>query len=255
MNIKDLVLKKERQEKITMLTCYDSTFAAVLESCKLDSILVGDSLGMVIKGDKTTLTVSLDEIKYHLKCVSAKSGNTFIIVDMPFSTFQESPEKTFSHAAKLMDAGAQMVKLEGGDWLLETIEFLTLRGIPVCTHLGMLPQSIHKIGYYRKFGSSEQEKELLVKTATSLESAGSELLILELVNSSTSKQITEVLKIPTVGIGSGKFVDGQVLVLYDILGIGNKLSFAKDFLAESSSIEECIKNYIQAVKKGSFPEY
>ena len=254
MNIKDFVLKKERQEKITMLTCYDSTFAALLESCKLDSILVGDSLGMVIKGDKTTLTVSLDEIKYHLKCVSAKSGDTFIIVDMPFSTFQENPEKTFSHAARLMDAGAQMVKLEGGDWLLETVEFLTTRGIPVCTHLGMLPQSIHKIGSYRRFGNSEQEKDMLVKIATSLENAGSELLILELVNSITAKQITEILKIPTVGIGSGKFVDGQVLVLYDILGIGSKLSFTKDFLSESNSIEECVKNYIQAVKKGSFPE-
>ena len=254
MNIKDFILKKERQEKITMLTCYDSTFAALLESCKLDSILVGDSLGMVIKGDKTTLTVSLEEIKYHLKCVSAKSGNTFTIVDMPFSTFQENPEKTFSHAAKLMDAGAHMVKLEGGDWLFETIEFLTIRGIPVCTHLGMLPQSIHKIGRYRKFGNSEQEKDMLVKVATSLENAGSELLILELVNSSTSKQITEVLKIPTVGIGSGKFVDGQVLVLYDILGIGDKLSFTKDFLSQSNSIEECVKNYIQAVKTGTFPE-
>ena len=254
MNIKDFVLKKERQEKITMLTCYDSTFAALLERCKLDSILVGDSLGMVIKGEKTTLGVSLDEIKYHLKCVSARSGNTFVIVDMPFSTFQENPEKTFSHAARLMEAGAQMVKLEGGDWLLKTVEFLATRGIPVCTHLGMLPQSIHKIGRYRKFGSSEQEKDLLVKTATSLENAGSELLILELVNSSTSKQITEILKIPTVGIGSGKFVDGQVLVLYDILGIGNKLSFAKNFLSESSSIEECVKNYIQAVKKQTFPE-
>jgi len=254
MNIKDFLLKKERQEKITMLTCYDSTFAALLESCKLDSILVGDSLGMVIKGDKTTLTVSLEEIKYHLKCVSAKSGNTFLIVDMPFSTFQENPEKTFAHAAKLMDAGAHMVKLEGGDWLLETIEFLTIRGIPVCAHLGMLPQSIHKIGRYRKFGNSEQEKDMLVKVATSLENAGSELLILELVNSSTSKQITEVLKIPTVGIGSGKFVDGQVLVLYDILGIGNELSFAKNFLSESNSIEECVMNYIQAVKTGTFPE-
>ena len=254
MNIKDFALKKERKEKITMLTCYDSTFAALLESCKLDSILVGDSLGMVIKGDKTTLTVSLDEIKYHLKCVSAKSGDTFIIVDMPFSTFQENPEKTFSHAARLMDAGAQMVKLEGGDWLLETVEFLTTRGIPVCTHLGMLPQSIHKIGSYRRFGNSEQEKDMLVKTATSLENAGSELLILELVNSITAKQITETLKIPTVGIGSGKSVDGQVLVLYDILGIGSKLSFTKDFLSESNSIEDCVKNYIQAVKKGAFPE-
>ena len=254
MNIKDLVLKKERQEKITMLTCYDSTFAELLERCKLDSILVGDSLGMVIKGDKTTLTVSLDEIKYHLKCVSIKSDNTFLIVDMPFSTFQENPEKTFSNAAKLMDSGAQMVKLEGGAWLLETIEFLTTRGVPVCTHLGMLPQSIHKIGCYRKFGSSEQEKDLLVKTASSLESAGSELLILELVNSITAKQITETLKIPTVGIGSGKSVDGQVLVLYDILGIGSKLSFTKDFLSESNSIEDCVKNYIQAVKKGAFPE-
>ena len=254
MNIKDFVLKKERQEKITMLTCYDSTFAALLESCKLDSILVGDSLGMVIKGDKTTLTVSLDEIKYHLKCVSSKSGDTFIIVDMPFSTFQENPEKTFSHAARLMDAGAHMVKLEGGDWLLETVEFLTTRGIPVCTHLGMLPQSIHKIGRYRRFGNSEQEKDMLVKTATSLENAGSELLILELVNSITAKQITETLKIPTVGIGSGKFVDGQVLVLYDILGIGSKLSFTKDFLSESNSIEDCVKNYIQSVKKGAFPE-
>ena len=254
MNIKDFVLKKERQEKITMLTCYDSTFAALLERCKLDSILVGDSLGMVIKGEKTTLSVSLDEIKYHLKCVSARSGNTFVIVDMPFSTFQENPEKTFSHAARLMEAGAQMVKLEGGDWLLKTVEFLTTRGIPVCTHLGMLPQSIHKIGSYRKFGSSEQEKDMLVRTATSLENAGSELLILELVDSIISKQITEVLKIPTVGIGSGKFVDGQILVLYDILGIGNKLSFTKDFLSESNSIEECVKNYIQAVKKGTFPE-
>ena len=254
MNIKDFALKKERQEKITMLTCYDSTFAALLESCKLDSILVGDSLGMVIKGDKTTLTVSLDEIKYHLKCVSAKSGDTFIIVDMPFSTFQENPEKTFSHAARLMDAGAHMVKLEGGDWLLETVEFLTTRGIPVCTHLGMLPQSIHKIGSYRRFGNSEQEKDMLVKTATSLENAGSELLILELVNSITAKQITDTLKIPTVGIGSGKSVDGQVLVLYDILGIGSKLSFTKDFLSESNSIEDCVKNYIQAVKKGAFPE-
>ena len=254
MNIKDFVLKKERQEKITMLTCYDSTFAALLESCKLDSILVGDSLGMVIKGDKTTLSVSLDEIKYHLKCVSAKSGDTFIIVDMPFSTFQENPEKTFSHAARLMDAGAQMVKLEGGDWLLETVEFLTTRGIPVCTHLGMLPQYIHKIGRYRNFGNSEQEKDMLVKTATSLENAGSELLILELVNSITAKQITDTLKIPTVGIGSGKSVDGQVLVLYDILGIGSKLSFTKDFLSESNSIEDCVKNYIQAVKKGAFPE-
>ena len=173
---------------------------------------------------------------------------------MPFSTFQENPEKTFSHAAKLMDAGAQMVKLEGGVWLLETIEFLTTRGIPVCTHLGMLPQSIHKIGCYRNFGNSEQEKDLLIKTATSLQNAGSELLILELVNSSTSKQITEVLKIPTVGIGSGKFVDGQVLVLYDILGIGDKLSFTKDFLSQSNSIEECVKSYIQAVKTGTFPE-
>ena len=254
MNINDFVLKKERQEKITMLTCYDSTFAAVLESCKLDSILVGDSLGMVIKGEKTTLNVSLDEIKYHLKCVSARSGNTFVIVDMPFSTFQENPEKTFSHAARLMEAGAQMVKLEGGDWLLKTVEFLATRGIPVCTHLGMLPQSIHKIGRYRKFGNSEQEKDVLVKTANSLENAGSELLILELVNSITAKQITEILKIPTVGIGSGTFVDGQVLVLYDILGIGSNLSFTKDFLSESNSIEECVKNYIQAVKKGAFPE-
>ena len=115
-----------------------------------------------INVDKTTLTVSLDEIKYHLKCVSTKSGNTFLIVDMPFSTFQENPEKTFSHAARLMDAGAHMVKLEGGDWLLETVEFLTTRGIPVCTHLGMLPQSIHKIGRYRRFGNSEQEKDMLV---------------------------------------------------------------------------------------------
>ena len=147
-----------------------------------------------------------------------------------------------------------MVKLEGGDWLLETVEFLTTRGIPVCTHLGMLPQSIHKIGRYRRFGNSEQEKDMLVKTATSLENAGSELLILELVNSITAKQITETLKIPTVGIGSGKFVDGQVLVLYDILGIGSKLSFTKDFLSESNSIEDCVKNYIQSVKKGAFPE-
>ena len=253
MNIKELTSKKNRKEKIAMLTCYDSAFAALLERCKLDCILVGDSLGMVIKGDKTTLTVSLDEIKYHLKCVTAGTSDTFVIVDMPFSTFQENPEKTFSHAAELMAAGAQMVKVEGEEWLLETVEFLTTRGLPVCSHLGMLPQSIHKIGSYRKFGSSEKENESLVNTATSLENAGAELLVLELVEPATSKQITEVLKIPTVGIGSGNFVDGQVLVLYDILGIGDKLSFARDFLSDANSVEECIMNYIQAVKEERFP--
>ena len=253
MNIKELKSKKNKKEKIAMLTCYDSTFASILESCNIDAILVGDSLGMVVKGSKTTLNVSLDEMRYHLKCVTTKTKNSFVIVDMPFSTFQENQEKTFSNAAKLMDAGAQMVKLEGKEWLLDTVEFLTVRGIPVCSHLGMLPQSIHKIGSYRTFGESKEENNFLVNTASSFESAGAELLVLELVESTTSREITNSLSIPTIGIGSGKYVDGQVLVLYDILGLGSKLPFAKDFLNESKSVKECIENYITDVKGERFP--
>jgi 3-methyl-2-oxobutanoate hydroxymethyltransferase len=253
MNITELKSMKAEKEKIAMLTCYDSTFASVLESCDIDCILVGDSLGMVIKGNKTTLTVTLKEIVYHLRSVCRNIKKTFVIVDMPFSTFQQNPQETFKNAAKLMENGAQMIKIEGGSWLLETVDFLSTRGIPVCTHIGMLPQAIHKIGNYRKFGKTVNEHDKLIQTSVDFENAGSELIVLELVEESLTDKITNLLKIPTIGIGSGKNVDGQVLVLYDILGIGGNPSFAKNFLINSSSIKESVEKFIKAVKNNTYP--
>jgi 3-methyl-2-oxobutanoate hydroxymethyltransferase len=253
MNITELKSMKVKKEKIAVLTCYDSTFACVLESCNIDCILVGDSLGMVIKGDRTTLTVTLEETIYHLRSVCRNTKKTFVIVDMPFSTFQQNPQETFKNAAKLMENGAHMIKVEGGSWLLETVDFLSTRGIPVCTHIGMLPQAIHKIGNYKKFGKTVDEYDRLIQTSVDFENAGSELIVLELVEESLSDKITNLLKIPTIGIGSGTNVDGQVLVLYDILGIGNHPRFAKDFLIDSSSIKESVENFIKSVKNNTYP--
>ncbi len=239
-----------------MLACYDASFASLLDESGLDIILVGDSLGMVIKGHKTTLTVKMQEMIYHTRCVSSGVENSLIMTDMPFSSYQQSQQKAYANAAKLIEAGAHLVKLEGNGWITETVEFLANRDIPICCHIGLLPQSIHKHGGYKLQGVAVDEARRLKQLSKDLEQSGAECLVLELVSKNVAKQIRDSISIPAIGIGSGPYLDGQVLVLYDILGIktSQKPKFAKDFLQTSGSIKNCIEKFINSVKDGSFPE-
>jgi len=242
-------------EKIAVLTCYDACFSTVLESAGVDVLLVGDSLGNVLQGNDTTLSVSLDDMCYHTRCVYAGTNKTFIMSDMPFGTFQASPEKAFENASKLLAAGAQMVKIEGGRVMAETIAFLTRRGIPVCAHIGLTPQSIHQLGGYKVQGKSEQAAKQLVDDALVLEKAGANMLLMELVPTTLAKSITDQLSIPTIGIGAGADCSAQVLVLHDILGLypDKKPRFVKDFMIGSPTIQLAITNYVDEVKSGRFP--
>ncbi|MDH2918347.1 MAG: 3-methyl-2-oxobutanoate hydroxymethyltransferase [Sideroxydans sp.] len=241
--------------KLAMLTCYDATFATLLEAQGVDVLLVGDSLGMVLQGFDSTLPVSLDDMVYHTACVARGAKHAFIIADMPFGTFQISPEKTFAHAARLMAAGAQMVKLEGGAAMLATVKFLTERGIPVCAHIGLTPQSVHQLGGYRVQGKDTQAAQTLLADAIALQNSGAGMMVLEAVPAALAADITAQLDIATIGIGAGVNCAGQVLVLHDMLGIypGKKARFVKDFMQGSSSIAEAIARYVAEVKSGAFP--
>lgn len=242
-------------EKIAALTCYDACFSTILENAGVDILLVGDSLGNVLHGNETTLAVSLDDMCYHTRCVYAGTNKTFILSDMPFGTFQVSPEQTFENATKLLAAGAQMVKIEGGHVMAETTQFLTQRGIPVCAHIGLTPQYIHQLGGYKVQGKSEQASERLLEDARILEKAGANMLLMELVPATLAKKITNELSIPTIGIGAGIDCSAQILVLHDMLGLypGKKPRFVKDFMVNSANIQLAITNYIDEVKSGRFP--
>jgi 3-methyl-2-oxobutanoate hydroxymethyltransferase len=242
-------------EKIAILTCYDSSFATLLENAGVDILLVGDSLGNVLQGEESTLPVTLADMVYHTRCVVRGSSNAFVMADMPFGTSQVSPEDTFENAAELMAAGAGMVKLEGGSIMAETVEFLTQRGIPVCAHIGLTPQSIHQLGGYRLQGRTDYQAKQLLDDAVALEHAGAAMLLMEVVPAALAKQVTEKLSIPTIGIGAGRDCSAQVLVLYDMLGIysGKKARFMKNFMAGAGSIHEAVSNYVKAVKTGEFP--
>ncbi|MGB7651520.1 MAG: 3-methyl-2-oxobutanoate hydroxymethyltransferase [Gallionella sp.] len=246
---------RSQGEKLAMLTCYDATFATLLEAQGVDVLLVGDSLGMVLQGFDSTLPVSLDDMVYHTTCVARGAKQAFIIADMPFGTFQVSPEKTFAHAARLMAAGAQMVKLEGGAAMLSTVKFLTERGIPVCAHIGLTPQSVHQLGGYRVQGKDTQAAQTLLDDALALQHAGAGMVVLEAVPAALAADITVQLNIATIGIGAGVNCAGQVLVLHDMLGIypGKKARFVKDFMHGSNSIAEAIARYVAEVKSGAFP--
>lgn len=246
---------RKQDEKIAMLTCYDASFATLLEAQGIDVLLVGDSLGMVLQGQETTLPVTLDEMVYHTACVARGAKLAFIISDMPFGTFQISPQETFVHAARLMAAGAQMVKLEGGAEMAETVQFLTVHGIPVCGHIGLTPQSVHQLGGYRVQGKNAEAAQRLVTDALALQRAGAGMIVLEAVPASLAADITAQLTIPTIGIGAGTNCSGQVLVLHDMLGIyqGKKARFVKDFMQGAQSIADAIKHYVAAVKSGDFP--
>ncbi len=245
-----------KAEKIAVLTCYDASFASLLEAQGVDVLLVGDSLGMVLQGHDSTLPVSLDDMVYHTACVARGSKTAFIMADMPFGTSQISSQQTFAHAARLMVAGAQMVKIEGGEEMAETVRFLTLRGIPVCAHIGLLPQSVNQLGGYRVQGKDADAAQRLIADALALQEAGAGMVILEAVPAALALEITAALSIPTIGIGAGASCSGQVLVLYDMLDIypGKKARFVKNYMQGASSIAEAVRLYVSEVKDGRFPK-
>lgn len=248
--------KKAREgEKIAVLTCYDASFAALLEAAGVEMLLVGDSLGMVLQGHASTLPVSMHDMAYHTACVAQGAKQAFILADMPFGSFQESPQQAFANAARLMAAGAHMVKIEGGQVMAETVKFLAGRGIPVCAHIGLTPQSVNQLGGFTVQGKSDAQAQQLIDDAIALQAAGASFLLLESVPASLAKTITQKLDIPTIGIGAGPDCAAQVLVLYDVLGIypGKTPKFAKNFLAGQDSIQAAVASYVQAVKNGSFP--
>ena len=255
LTIKALQKQRDDGVKIAQLTCYDASFAAMLDAAGVDSLLVGDSLGNVIQGHETTLPVKLADMAYHTACVARGSKRAFLIADMPFGSYQESPQQAFRSAAELMAAGAQMVKLEGGAEFAETIRFLTQRGVPVCGHLGLTPQSVHKFGGYRVQGKGDEAEQKLIEDAIELESAGAELLVLEAIPARLGEQVTRRLRIPTIGIGAGPGCSGQVLVLHDMLGVGSgrKPRFVKDFMRGAGSVEAAVRSYVAAVRSGEFP--
>lgn len=246
---------RDKGEKIAALTCYDASFAALLENNGVDVLLVGDSLGMVLQGRESTLAVTLEAMAYHTACVASGAAQAFIMADMPFGTSQVSPRETFAHAAQLMAAGAHMVKIEGGAAMVSTIAFLVERGIPVCAHIGLTPQSVHQMGGYRVQGKSDVAAQQLLQDAQILQQAGAGMVLLEAVPAALATRITAALHVPTIGIGAGAGCSGQVLVLHDMLDIypGKKARFVKNYMQGASSIAGAVANYAREVKSGVFP--
>lgn len=256
VTLPELLRMKQAGEKIAMLTCYDASFAALLDRCGVDVLLVGDSLGNVIQGKTSTLPVTMEQMVYHTECVGHMATRAMVVADMPFMAYHESKEQAIRNAGRLLAAGAEMVKLEGGEIMAETVHFLTARGVPVCAHIGLTPQSVHQLGGYRVQGRDEASAARMKRDARALEDAGAALLVLEMVPTQLAAEITASLSAcATIGIGAGPHCDGQVLVLYDMLGLypGKKGRFVKDFMAESTSIEGAVKAYVEAVKSGAFP--
>ena len=242
---------RESGEKIVMLTCYEASFAALCDAAGVDTVLVGDSLGMVVQGHDSTLPVTMEQMEYHVGMVARGSKQALIVADMPFGSYQPSREAAFSNAARLMVAGAQMVKLEGGVAMAETVHFLVERGIPVCGHVGLVPQSVHALGGYRV----QRDADRILQDARAIEQAGAALLVLEAIPASAATEVTAALAIPTIGIGAGKDCSGQVLVLHDMLGIypGRKARFVRNFMDGASSVQDAIRRYVEAVRTGAFP--
>ena len=251
----DFAKMRAAGEKISMLTCYDASFAQLCDAAGVDALLIGDSLGMVLQGHDSTLPVTLADIAYHTAAVVRGSRRALVIADMPFGSFQESPQQAFRNAVALMAAGAQMVKLEGGADMAETTRFLTARGIPVCAHVGLTPQSVHQLGGYRVQGKDDSGAARLLADAQAQQDAGAALIVLEAIPATLAAEVTQKLHIPTIGIGAGKECSGQVLVLHDMLDIagGKKARFVKNFMAGQPSIAAAVAAYVAAVRDGSFP--
>lgn len=254
VTIPALLEMRGQGRKIAMLTCYDASFAALMDRCGVDVLLVGDSLGMVCQGHDSTLPVTVAEVAYHTASVARGNRSALLVADLPFGSYA-TPETAYAHAVQLMQAGAQMVKLEGGHWLAPTIRFLTERAVPVCAHLGLTPQSVHQMGGYKVQGKTVSAAGQLKSDALVLQEAGAALLVLEAIPATLAKEATELLTIPTIGIGAGPDCSGQVLVMHDLLGVfpGRKARFVKNFMDDQTSIDAAVRAYIAAVRDGSFP--
>ncbi len=254
VTLSTLAEMRSRDEKIAMLTCYDASFAAIMDRSGIDTLLVGDSLGMVVQGHGTTLPVTLTDICYHTACVARGNHAALLVADMPFG-FYATPERTLENAALLMRAGAEMIKLEGGAWLVPTVRMLVERGIPVCAHLGLTPQSVHQLGGFKVQAKTEVAADQLLADAIALQEAGAALLVLEAIPAGLADRVTRALLIPTIGIGAGPGCSGQVLVMHDMLGVfpGHRPKFVKNFMENQTDISAVISAYVRAVKDGSFP--
>lgn len=255
ITISSLMDMKAKKEKIACLTAYDASFASVLEQAGVDLILIGDSLGMVIQGQDTTIPVSVDDVIYHTRCVANGSQRALIVSDMPFLSYH-SPDQALFNAARLMrEGGAQMLKLESSATQIDTVKCLSDQGVPVCAHLGLRPQSIHKLGGYKVQGKDDQSATQMLEDALALQQAGSVLLLLECVPGLLAAEITANVDIPVIGIGAGVGCDGQILVLQDILGItpGRVPRFTRNFMDEGKTIHSAVEAYVEAVKSATFP--
>ena len=255
VSVRSLREKKQAGEKIVCLTAYDASFAQILDAAGVDVVLVGDSLGMVIQGNETTLPVTVDDMLYHSRAVSCGLNRALLMVDMPYLSYT-SPQQALENAGRFMkQADAQMVKLEGGAEQAGIVTTLAQHGIPVCAHLGLQPQRVHKLGGYRVQGREEEAAEAMLNEARELEDAGADLMLLECVPQKLADIITGALDIPVIGIGAGAGCDGQILVLYDILGIstGRIPKFSRNFMTGAEDIEAAVKRYVEAVKTGQFP--
>lgn len=249
-----LIKYKQQGQKFTSITAYDASFASAFDSEGVEVLLVGDSLGMVLQGHKDTLPVTVADVAYHTRCVSRGIENALLIADMPFMSYSTA-EQAMENATSLMQAGANMVKVEGGDWLLDTVNQLTERGIPVCAHLGLTPQSVHLFGGFKVQGRDEANAQRIINDAIALEKAGAQLLVVECIPALLAKKITQALSIPVIGIGAGADTDGQILVMHDVLGISSGYipKFSKNYLAQTGEIRSAIQTYRKEVAKGIFP--
>jgi len=247
---------KAKGEKIACLTAYDYSFARLLDGAGVDLIMVGDSLGMTMQGHDSTLPVSVAEMVYHARCAARGVKRALLVVDLPFMSYQQSPEQALTNAGRLMrKGGAQVVKLEGGAAMVPTVKFLTERGIPVCAHVGLTPQSVHQLGGYKVQGRDEASAQRIREDAKALEQAGAGLIVLEAMPAALARTISQDLSIPTIGIGAGPDCDGQILVLQDMLGLTpTPPKFVKNFMDGAGSIEQAVKNYVAAVKARIFPD-
>lgn len=255
VTVPELHERKRRAQKIVSITAYDASIAARADEAGVDFVLVGDSLGMVVQGHASTLPVTMDAMVYHSACVARGLRRALLVADLPFMSYRD-PATAMSNAARLMgEGGVAMVKLEGADWACEVIDALTRRDVPVCAHLGLTPQSVHRLGGYRVQGKSDAAAERLKSDAFSVQDAGADLLVLECVPAALAAEITKALRIPTIGIGAGVDCDGQILVVQDLLGItpGKRPRFSKDFLAGTNSVVAAIVAYAAAVRSGEFP--
>ncbi|ELA7313941.1 MULTISPECIES: 3-methyl-2-oxobutanoate hydroxymethyltransferase [Vibrio] len=255
MTINDLIKWKQEGRKFATSTAYDASFAQLFESQEMPVLLVGDSLGMVLQGHNDTLPVTVDDIAYHTRCVRAGSPNCLLMADMPFMSYT-TPEQACENAAKLMRAGANMVKIEGGDWLVDTVKMLTERSVPVCAHLGLTPQAVNIFGGYKIQGRDQEKADRMVKDALALQEAGAQIVLLECVPAELAERITQVLEVPVIGIGAGNVTDGQILVMHDMFGISANYmpKFSKNFLAETGDMRKAVAKYIEDVANGVFPD-